>query len=210
MFMHGGFGHIALNMLGLFMLGPPLEYRWGSQRFLTYYLVTGVGAALFYSGVHAIEYIRLANVLGPEAVAAVKSQGMELWAQGRNYTDDSMSNLNALLNIPMLGASGAIYGVLLAFGMTFPNVELMVFPLHPDQGTVFRVDLRCAGLVPRITEQSRGQRGTPRAFGWHGRGIYFHQSVEGKAAVGIATVVDEQTTVIPGNSSVDPRGRHAG
>jgi len=128
-FMHGGFGHIALNMLGLFMLGPPLEYRWGSQRFLTFYLVTGVGAALFYSGVHAIEYFRLADTLGPEAVATVKSQGMELWAQGRNYTDDPMGRLNAILNIPMLGASGAIYGVLLAFGMTFPNVELMVFPL---------------------------------------------------------------------------------
>lgn len=129
MFMHGGFGHIALNMLGLFMLGPPLEYKWGSQRFLTYYLVTGVGAALFYSGVHAIEYYRLADVLGPEAMATIKSQGVELWAQGQNYRDVDMGRMNAILNIPMLGASGAIYGVLLAFGMTFPNVELMVFPL---------------------------------------------------------------------------------
>ena len=106
-----------------------MEYRWGSQRFLTYYLVTGVGAALFYSGVHAIEYYRLADVLGPESMATIKSQGMELWAQGQNYRDKNMGRMNAILNIPMLGASGAIYGVLLAFGMTFPNVELMVFPL---------------------------------------------------------------------------------
>jgi membrane associated rhomboid family serine protease len=87
MFMHGDLLHLAFNMLGLFMLGPPLEYKWGSQRFLTFYMLTGVGAALFYYGV----------------------------------------NFN--VNYHLVGASGAIYGVLLAFGMTFPNVELMMFPL---------------------------------------------------------------------------------
>lgn len=129
MFMHGGIGHLALNMLGLFMLAPPLEYKWGSQRFLTFYMLTGVGAALFYSGVHAFEYVQLAQSISPEDLAQVKRNGVELWQSGRNFSDVTLGRINALFNIPMVGASGAIYGVLLAFGMTFPNVELILFPL---------------------------------------------------------------------------------
>jgi len=129
MFMHGSFMHLALNMLGLYMLAPPLEYKWGSQRFLTFYMVTGIGAALLYSGVHAIEYYQLADVVGAEGIALVKREGPALWAQGQNYSDVDLGRVNSIFNIPMVGASGAIYGVLLAFGMTFPNTELMMFPL---------------------------------------------------------------------------------
>ncbi len=129
MFMHGGLGHLVLNMLGLFMLAPPLEYKWGSQRFLTFYMVTGIGAALFYSGVHAIEYYQLADLAGADGLALVKRDGVELWQQGQNYSDATLGRINTLFNIPMVGASGAIYGVLLAFGMTYPNTELIMFPL---------------------------------------------------------------------------------
>jgi membrane associated rhomboid family serine protease len=129
MFMHGGFAHLALNMLGLFMLAPPLEYKWGSQRFLTFYMLTGIGAALFYSGVHAIEYLQLVQNVSAEDLSMVKMEGPGLWAERKNYADMDLGRINALFNIPMVGASGAIYGVLLAFGMTFPNVELMMFPL---------------------------------------------------------------------------------
>ena len=129
MFMHGGTAHLFLNMLGLYMLAPPLEYKWGSQRFLTFYMITGVGAALFYSGAHYFDHMELRTLLSQEQYEQVLLEGGELWAGGRNYVDVDMGRLNALLNTPMVGASGAIYGVLLAFGMTFPNVELMVFPL---------------------------------------------------------------------------------
>ncbi|HNR55988.1 MAG TPA: rhomboid family intramembrane serine protease [Flavobacteriales bacterium] len=129
MFMHGGFAHLALNMLGLFMLAPPLEYKWGSQRFLSFYLITGIGAALFYSGVHAIEYGQLVQSISADQLAILKQNGAELWAQRQNYVDPTLGRINEILNIPMVGASGAIYGVLLAFGMTFPNVELIMFPL---------------------------------------------------------------------------------
>lgn len=127
MFMHGGPGHLALNMLGLFMLGPPLEYRWGSQRFLTFYMVTGIGAGLLYSGAHAFEYFRLVELLSPAEVAEVKDRVVsQVWYTGY---PEAMYDLGRLLSMPMVGASGALYGVLLAFGMTYPNVELMVFPL---------------------------------------------------------------------------------
>lgn len=128
MFMHGGLGHLALNMIGLFMLGPPLEYRWGSQRFLTYYMVTGVGAGLLYAAAQWFSYHELVSMLAPEQVEAVHRQGHEILRTHR-YTDPLMDQLNTVLNRPMVGASGALYGVLLAFGMTFPNVELMVFPI---------------------------------------------------------------------------------
>ena len=129
MFMHGGIAHLALNMIGLFMLGPPLEYRWGSKRFLTYYMITGIGAGLLYSGVQAFEYNSLVNTLTPEQVEAVRTQGHELMMQYRTFVDPALAQLNGVLNRPMVGASGALYGVLIAFGMTFPNVELMVFPI---------------------------------------------------------------------------------
>lgn len=129
MFMHGGFGHLFMNMLGLYMLAPPLEYKWGSQRFLTFYMLTGVGASLFYSAAHYLDYNQLYALLSPAQYEQVLREGADLWANGRNYVDEGMGRMNALLNMPMVGASGAIYGVLLAFGMTYPNVELVMFPL---------------------------------------------------------------------------------
>ncbi len=129
MFMHGGFGHLALNMIGLYMLGPPLEYKWGSKRFLTYYMVTGIGAGLLYAGAHSFAYFRLMDLLDPAQIELVRREGHGLIMSQRNYIDPLLGEFNAVLNRPMVGASGALYGVLLAFGMTFPNVKLMVFPL---------------------------------------------------------------------------------
>jgi membrane associated rhomboid family serine protease len=129
MFMHGGFGHLFLNMIGLFMLGPPLEYRWGSERFLSFYMLTGVGAALFYSGAHAFDYYALKDLLSPDQLAEVQVRGPAMWNERLSFGDPYMDYLNRLFNIPMVGASGAIYGVLLAFGMIYPNVELIMFPI---------------------------------------------------------------------------------
>ncbi|HQV51418.1 MAG: rhomboid family intramembrane serine protease [Flavobacteriales bacterium] len=129
MFMHGGWLHIGLNMFGLYMFGPPLEYRWGAKKFLIFYMIAGVGAALFYSGAHAFEYMRMLDYMSPEAVAEVKSMGAEALVHGQNFVDADMAQLNLLMNTSMVGASGALYGILLAFGLTFPNVELIMFPL---------------------------------------------------------------------------------
>jgi membrane associated rhomboid family serine protease len=129
MFMHGGLGHLALNMIGLFMLGPPLEYKWGSKRFLTFYMITGIGAGLLYSGAHSFAYFRLLDMLDPDQIELVRREGHGLIMSQRNYIDPLLGEFNAVLNRPMVGASGALYGILLAFGMTYPNVQLMIFPL---------------------------------------------------------------------------------
>ncbi|MCB1598313.1 MAG: rhomboid family intramembrane serine protease, partial [Gammaproteobacteria bacterium] len=112
MFMHGGWLHIGLNMFGLFMFGPPLEYRWGAKRFLTFYMITGVGAALFYSGVHMVEYLRLMDVMDPDVVARIRSEGYAVLQNNQNYIDPDQASLNILLFGSMVGASGALYGVL--------------------------------------------------------------------------------------------------
>ncbi len=110
MFMHGGFTHIFFNMYTLFIFGGVLERVWGSQKFLLYYFVTGIGAALLHLGVM---YLQLQGYIAD-------IQEGNLYAQ---------ANIQALLTTPTVGASGAIYGLLLAYGMLFPNnVMQLIFP----------------------------------------------------------------------------------
>ncbi len=126
MFMHGGFFHLLFNMYALWMFGRVLETVWGGKRFFIYYFVTGLGAALIHTTVNLIEVQSLMANLSPEQIALVKSEGPALWESQRNYADEGMAALNRALNIPTVGASGAVFGVLLAFGMLFPNTQLML------------------------------------------------------------------------------------
>lgn len=128
MFMHGDFMHLAFNMFMLWMFGRILESNnvWGSKKFLIYYLVTGLGAAVVHSLVNYFEYLSVANKMTPEAIEYVRQEGPRLWSEGKNFTDNLAGHLNMLLNVPTVGASGAVYGVLLAFGMLFPNTDLYI------------------------------------------------------------------------------------
>lgn len=108
MFLHGGFYHLLFNMLGLFFLGPLLERVWGSHKFLLFYLVCGIGAAILFA---SISYFK--------------------------------GDLN-----PMLGASGAVYGLLMAIGMLFPNTEFMLlFPPIPIKAKYMALGLGVIALV---------------------------------------------------------------
>jgi membrane associated rhomboid family serine protease len=132
MFMHGGFVHLLFNMFALWMFGRILEQVWGPKRFLLYYLVTGLGAALTHEFVQWMQYRHLMAALTPEQLQYVYDSGSELLNQGKNFADSSMGRLNMILNTPTVGASGAVYGVLLAFGVLFPNTQLMfIFPPIP-------------------------------------------------------------------------------
>jgi len=132
MFMHGGFWHIFFNMYALFIFGPILEHVWGPKRFLIFYMVCGLGAAFTHETVIFFQYNHLINSISPENVHAVISQGTTYFHQGKVFTDPDMQNLQILLNTPTVGASGAIFGVLLAFGVLFPNTQLMLlFPPIP-------------------------------------------------------------------------------
>jgi len=138
MFMHGGIWHLVFNMFALWMFGRVLESVWGPKRFFIYYFVTGLGAAVFYSFVNFIEFQYFASKMLPETVQMVMTQGAEILNQGKNFSDPLAGKLNLILNVPTVGASGAVFGILLGFGMLFPNTELMLlFPPIPIKAKYF-------------------------------------------------------------------------
>jgi membrane associated rhomboid family serine protease len=132
MFMHGGLTHLFFNMFALFMFGRVLETAWGPKRFFIYYMVTGLGAAFIHEGVNAIQYYSLIGELSSAQIGLVMSEGHDVIMRGQNYIDSATGSVNAILNVPTVGASGAVFGILLAFGMLFPNTRLMLlFPPIP-------------------------------------------------------------------------------
>ncbi len=137
MFMHGGFSHILFNMFALWMFGNTLENVWGPKRFLNYYLITGIGAAVVQI---VIAWIRIKSVesgLAPEQIAMVLQEGSEIIQRGMNYQDPGMRELNSIINTPTVGASGAVFGILLAFGMMFPNSLIYVYFAIPVKAKYF-------------------------------------------------------------------------
>lgn len=138
MFMHGDITHLFFNMFALYMFGRVLESVWGPKRFLLFYLVTGLGAALIHTGVNFLEYYSVTSKMTVEEVAYVKEIGYGIWSEGKNFTNELSSKLNLLLNTPTVGASGAVFGILLGFGMLFPNTQLMLlFPPIPIKAKYF-------------------------------------------------------------------------
>lgn len=127
MFLHANFMHLFFNMFALFIFGRTIEMVMGSQRFLFYYLTCGICAALMQMGVYAICIHNVASVIPPQAYQEILNSGYDLLQNHYNYSDPDYSLLNAYINTPMVGASGAIYGVLLAFGFLFPNVPVYIF-----------------------------------------------------------------------------------
>lgn len=152
MFMHGGMFHLFFNMFALYMFGRILEQVWGGKRFLFYYLATGLGAAAIHLLVNYLhlnsiqnDAIAMLNTPSPQSFAAfvtrhfpeyydqVYANFLDKWfvsptnpifiEQASQYTQQL---LQLQLEIPTVGASGAVYGVLLAFGMLFPNTILML------------------------------------------------------------------------------------
>lgn len=129
MFMHGSITHLFFNMFALYMFGRTLEYMWGPKRFLVYYLVAGVGAALVQEAVCITRYNALVSNMSPQDVELVLMYGLDALHQGKNFIDPSLGTLNLVLNSTTVGASGAIYAILLGFGMLFPNEQMLVFPI---------------------------------------------------------------------------------
>ena len=138
MFMHGGLAHLFFNMFALWMFGRVLESVWGGKRFFIYYFFTGIGAAVLHTIVNFIEVQSIMDGLTAEQIATVREEGAEIWATQRNFMHQGMADLNRAMNIPTVGASGAVFGVLLAFGMLFPNTQLMLlFPPIPIKAKYF-------------------------------------------------------------------------
>lgn len=100
MFLHDphSFGHVFFNMFAVFMFGRLLEQIWGPKRFLTYYFITGIGAALIQMIIIGFRIYSVKSGLSPEAISDVIAQGGSLLDQSMNYTDAAKGTLNILLN----------------------------------------------------------------------------------------------------------------
>ncbi|MCB0699985.1 MAG: rhomboid family intramembrane serine protease [Chitinophagaceae bacterium] len=153
MFMHGSIGHIFLNMFALWMFGSVLENVWGPKRFLTFYLICGVGAALLHLGVFAFEFESMAKAFDAlqnnptQAQLQTFQDVVNKWS-GSLY-DFSRAPMNAIyqelyggslstgqymagiVDQTSIGASGAVFGLLFAFGYLFPNTLLYIYFLVP-------------------------------------------------------------------------------
>lgn len=125
MFMHGGIAHIFFNMFALYSFGSLLESRWGAKKFIIFYFITGLGALALQWAVQAYE---VHQIIG----SATNNGKINLTAlfQGEfNTSQLSMAQAVTLRSIyfgGMVGASGAIFGLLVAFGMLYPNAELLI------------------------------------------------------------------------------------
>lgn len=101
-------------------------------------MVCGLGAALVHESVIAIQYTKLIAALGPDQLQLVLNDGNAYFNEGRVFADEGMKSLQMLLNVPTVGASGAVFGILLAFGVLFPNTQLMLlFPPIPIKAKYF-------------------------------------------------------------------------
>lgn len=160
MFMHGGFMHILFNMYALWAFGGPIEQMLGQKRFLFFYFSAGIGAALLHTLVNLYYY--------QTGIQDLMSAGMDM-AQINNFlmngeypksildtiSQDSLRDLYGAFSSPAVGASGAIYGVLVAFAMMFPNVELfLLFVPVPIKAKYFIPVLILIDLFSGVTGYS--------------------------------------------------------
>ncbi len=126
MFLHGSFGHLFFNMFALLMFGSTIERCMGSARFLFYYITCGIFAALVQMGVFAFMIHNLEAIINDSELSAY-AQSLGFPPPGGVYLPPEAISLYHYVNTPMLGASGAVYGVLLAFGFLFPNAPIYLF-----------------------------------------------------------------------------------
>ena len=137
MFMHGDITHILFNMFGLWMFGTPLEQMWGKQKFIFYYLSAGLGAVLiqtlvYHYDVMSVTQILLDNGLTNLDVNSFYETGRLNTSVIQSVGEERLYSGIQSFKAVMVGASGALYGILVGFAMLFPNVQLMLlFPPIP-------------------------------------------------------------------------------
>ena len=190
MFMHGGFSHIFFNMFALWMFGTVLEQVWGPKKFLLYYIITGIGAALVHYLVFYFEITPVLNgmdafLANPDLVTLQQfasnhkfniggasdefAQAFQNFQLNYSTLQQEPGNMQAMqesvnfisayrdhfLNLPLVvGASGAIYGLLLAFGMLFPNSMVYVYLFIPMKAKWFVIIFGAIELFSGFLDQS--------------------------------------------------------
>ncbi|WP_334058301.1 rhomboid family intramembrane serine protease [Polaribacter sp. P097] len=137
LFMHGSFAHILFNMYGLWAFGTPLEQMWGKKKFLFFYFSAGLGAGIIYTLVNFYQFNGIfelfvnAGLSDSEILSILKSGSTNDPRVVNAITQEQFNKITSLYNTPAVGASGAVYGVLVAFGLYFKDAKLALifFPV---------------------------------------------------------------------------------
>ena len=127
MFMHSGFEHIFFNLFAVWMFGRILESVWGSQRFLFYYILCGMGAGLIQQITQYFEFMPLMHD-ATQFAAYPSTEIITINGNSRTATE-WLALCQRIISVPTVGASGAVYAILMAFGILFPNQPMYIFPL---------------------------------------------------------------------------------
>ncbi len=148
-FMHANFTHILFNMIGLIVFGSQLERVWGKKRFFIFYFVTALGAAILHFLVTGIELHNLTGEWFPDIQAYaenIRFEGNMIY--GEAETLEMYKQIYGVYHTPVLGASGAVYGLLAAFALLFPNTRMMLlFPPIPIKAKWLALGLAAMSLV---------------------------------------------------------------
>lgn len=132
MFMHGSFSHILFNMYGLWAFGAPLEQMWGRNKFIFFYFSAGLGAAIIYTLVNYYQFSGIyelfidAGLNKSEIISILEVAKTNDQRVINAVTQEHFDKIIGLYNTSAVGASGAVYGVLVAFGMYFKDAKLMM------------------------------------------------------------------------------------
>lgn len=162
MFMHGNLMHILFNMYALWAFGTPLEQQWGRNKFLFFYFSAGLGSAALHTGVNFYLFTEGLNAL--EDAGMVRTQILDILARGEYspgwYNLASKSTIDNMLvafNTPAVGASGAIYGILVAFAFMYSEAKLMlIFLPVPIKAKYFVPILLAVDLIFGIGNVNTG------------------------------------------------------
>ena len=175
MFLHHGFFHLVINMAGLFFFGCVVERTFGSQRFLALYFLAGIGSGLIFTLVESYQYSRgLAIVSAMEAL-----EGSVQALSGNDVYQQVTRQLSRMYRTEVVGASGALYGLIVAVGMRFPNAKvsfrLLPFPIVAKY---FVLGLLCIDLALELA-----------AYSPFGRLMVAHSAHLGGAFIGLLVVL---------------------
>ena len=164
MFMHGGFAHILFNMYALVAFGSPMERQWGQEKFIFFFFSAGIGAAFLHTGVNYIYFNSAVEAIVDSGISRVQLFEALTSASGVNlsYIESGVSpevadQLRSAFYTPAVGASGAVYGVLVAFAFMYPNARLMLLFLpFPIKAKYFVPLIILGDLYFGITNQNTG------------------------------------------------------
>jgi len=163
MFMHGSFGHILFNMYGLWAFGAPLEKMWGKNKFIFFYFSAGFGAGLIYTLVNYYQFNGIYNLFmnaglqQSEIITILESAKTNDLRVIEQITQEQFNSIIGLYNAKAVGASGAVYGVLVAFGMYFKDAKLaLIFLPIPIAAKYFIPILIAMDVFFGMTDYSIG------------------------------------------------------